>query len=83
MTALERAQQIAHLYGGYDADLRDAIHRAIVEHSNAELERRRAVGARLREAHELLLAVVEAGAHHGLPVEIRERIEKALEDRDA
>ena len=47
------------------------------------LERLLAVTAKLREAHELLWAVVEAGALHGLPAEIRERIEKVLEGGDA
>lgn len=51
MTALERAESIVTRYtpSGHDS-LRDAIHRAIIEHSNAELERRREVEARLRKA---------------------------------
>lgn len=98
MTALERATEIVNRLertwdveilealvreeGPWEEELRDAIHRACVEHSNAELERRRTVEARLREAHELLWAVVETGAHHGLPVEIRARITKVLEGRN-
>lgn len=50
MTALERAEAIlrdAHPWSRSEW-LRDAIHKAIVEHSNEELERRRAVEHELR-----------------------------------
>lgn len=55
MTALERAKQIAHQIAHgigreWDKRLCATIERACIEHSNAELGRRRAVEARMREA---------------------------------
>ena len=67
MTALERAEAIAGWV--YDrkrepvvfAELAEKIHRAIIEHSNAELERRRVVEARFRKAVDAL-EEIECGA---------------------
>ena len=60
MTALERAESIVTRYtpSGHDS-LRDAIHRAIIEHSNAELERRREVEARVQNAAQKLSSLIE------------------------
>lgn len=62
MTAMERAIEIA----GANAELRDEIHRAIIEHSNAELERRRAVEARLRQARNVVQVILANAAPSGL-----------------
>lgn len=64
MTALERADAAVTEWLHADhsrKSLRDAIHRACIKHSNAELERRRKAEARLRAAIDAL-EEIESGS---------------------
>jgi len=90
MTALERAEAIAGWV--YDrkrepvvfAELAEKIHRACIDHSNAELERRRAVTSKLLRAintlRQILVALRKAGMKH--TALIVEETLKALEGGD-
>lgn len=94
MTALERAELIAQKWQDLHIQeplvvgpewLVNEIHRACIEHSNEELERRRKVEARIQVAAKPIRVLVDGGELHAKEamVHLARTALKALEGGDA